>query len=319
MSNELPVKAGEIFQAAERIRPIAHRTPVLTCRSFDEAAGVTAFFKCENFQRGGSFKIRGASNFIYSLTPDQLRRGVVAYSSGNHAQAVAIAAESVGAAATLVMPSDAPRSKVEATRAHGAAIVAFDRFRESREEIGNRISRESGAALVPPYDHVWTIAGQGTAAIEFLEAVADLDALVIPVGGGGLIAGCSIAARQINPRIRIFGAEPELANDTYLSFQSGDRQEIPMPTTIADGLRSTKPGAITFPIIQQNVEQILLVSEDEIKATVKFLLSRMKMLSEPSGAVAAAAVLHRKLPSGIRKAGIVISGGNVDFEALAEY
>ncbi|MCW5976820.1 MAG: pyridoxal-phosphate dependent enzyme [Bryobacteraceae bacterium] len=320
MSGEEPaIGIGEIREAAERIRPLAHRTPVLTNRSFDQAAGVRAYFKCENFQRGGSFKIRGASNFVYSLGPDKARRGVVAYSSGNHAQAVAIAAESVGAAATLVMPADAPRSKVEATRAHGAAIVTYDRFKERREEIGRRVAKESGAELVPPYDHPWTIAGQGTTALEFLEAEADLDALLVPVGGGGLLAGCSIAAKSIKPDLRIFGVEPELANDTYLSFASGLREEIPMPATLADGLRATQPGAITFPIIRRNVEAILLVSEDEIKATVRFLLSRMKFLAEPSGAVAAAAVLHGKLPAGIAKAGIVISGGNVDLEELARY
>ena len=311
--------ARDIREAAGRIQPIAHRTPVLTCRSFDKASGVQAFFKCENFQRGGSFKIRGASNFVYSLSPDQLRRGVVAYSSGNHAQAVAIAAESAGTNATLVMPSDAPRSKVEATRAHGATIVMYDRFKEKREEIGARIAAESGATLIPPYDHVMTIAGQGTAALEFLSEAPNLDALLTPVGGGGLVAGSSIAAKDLNSKIRVFGVEPELASDTCLSLKAGERREIAMPDTIADGLRATTPGEITFPIIQRNVERILLVTEEEIKATVRFLLSRMKILAEPSGAVAAAAVLHHKLPPDIAKAGIVVSGGNVDFEALAGY
>ncbi len=308
-----------IRAAAERIRPIAHRTPVLTSRTFDAAAGLQACFKCENFQRGGSFKIRGAANFIYSLSREELRRGVVAYSSGNHAQAVAIAAESLGAPATLVMPEDAPRSKVAATRAHGATIITYDRFRASREAIGRRIAAETGAILVPPYDHPWTIAGQGTAALELFEEAPDLEALVVPVGGGGLLAGCSIAAKALRPAIRIFGAEPERANDTYLSLQAGRRVEIPIPATVADGLRATQPGELTFPILQRYVERILLVTESEIKETVKFLLSRLKIVVEPSGAVAAAAVLYRRLPAGIRKAAIVISGGNLDLETLSGY
>ncbi len=307
----------QIRQAAERIRGIAHRTPVMTCRSFDARAGVRTWFKCENFQRGGSFKIRGASNFIFSLTPEERRAGVVAYSSGNHAQAVAIAAEWVGVPATLVMPEDAPRAKLEATRAHGARIVTYDRLRQSREEIGERIAQETGAVLAPPYDHPLTIAGQGTVALEFLAEVRDLDALVGPIGGGGLISGCSIAAHALRPGIRIFGVEPETAADTYLSLQAGRRVEVPNPPTIADGLRSPSPGEITFPIIREHVEEVLLVSEQEIRETVKFLLMRMKILAEPSGAVAAAAVLYGKLPAGVVRAGIIVSGGNVDFETLA--
>jgi threonine dehydratase len=319
MSTATTIDAEAIRAAAGRIRPVAHRTPVLTSRSFNAEAGLEAFFKCENFQRGGSFKIRGATNFIYSLTREELDCGVVAYSSGNHAQAVAIAAESVGARATLVMPRDAPRSKVAATRARGATIVTYDRFRESREEIGRRIAAETGAVLVPPYDHPWTITGQGTAALELLEEVGGLDALIVPVGGGGLISGCSIAAKALRPAIRVFGAEPELASDTYQSFEAGRRVEIPIPATIADGLRATQPGEITFPIIQSHVERILLVGEEEIKETVKFFFSRLKIVVEPSGAVAAAAVLFRRLPAGIGRAGIILSGGNVDFEDLAGY
>lgn len=313
----MSVRIDEIRQAAERIREIAHRTPVMTCRSFDARAGVKTWFKCENFQRGGSFKIRGASNFIFSLSPTERRAGVVAYSSGNHAQAVAIAAEWVGIPATLVMPEDAPRAKLEATRAHGARIVTYDRLRQSREEIGRRIARETGAALVPPYDHPRIIAGQGTVALELLAEVRDLDALVVPIGGGGLISGCSIAAHALRPGIRIFGVEPETAADTYLSLQAGRRVEVPNPPTIADGLRSPMPGEITFPIIREHVEEVLLVSEREIRETVKFLLMRMKILAEPSGAVAAAAVVYGKLPAGVERAGVVLSGGNVDFEALA--
>jgi len=306
-----------IRAAAERIRPIAKRTPVMTSHSIDVRSGVTAFFKCENFQKGGAFKIRGASNFILSIPKEKLSKGVVAHSSGNHAQAVAIAAEFVGAPATLVMPEDAPRAKLEGTRARGAKIVYYDRFAGNREEISARIAEETGATMVPPYDHPWTIAGQGTAAKELLEEVPDLDALVVCVGGGGLMAGSSIAARHLRPSIRLFGIEPELANDTYLSFAAGERVKIDTPPTIADGLRSTSPGALTFPILKRNVEEMLLVSEDEIRETVKFLMMRMKIVVEPSGAVSAAAVLFKKLPPGIRRVGVILSGGNVDYENLA--
>jgi threonine dehydratase len=307
----------DIRAAAARIQPIAKRTPVMTSRSVNTRAGVTAFFKCENFQTGGAFKIRGASNFILSIPKEKLANGVVAHSSGNHAQAVAIAAQFVGAPATLVMPEDAPKAKLEGTRARGAKIVHYNRFSDTREEISERIARETGATMVPPYDHPWTIAGQGTAAKELLEEVPDLDALVVCVGGGGLLSGSSIAARHLRPSIRIFGVEPELANDTYLSFAAGERVKIDSPPTIADGLRSTSPGELTFPILRREVEQMLLVTEDEIRETVKFLAMRMKIVVEPSGAVSAAAVLFKKLPAGMERVGVILSGGNVDFEALA--
>lgn len=309
----------DIQRAAERIKHIAQRTPVMTSHAFNERSGVDAVFKCENFQKGGAFKIRGAANFLYSIPKDELPRGVVAYSSGNHAQAVAIAAKAVGAPATLLMPEDAPRSKVEATRAQGPQIIRFDRFKENRDAIGAKISAETGATLVPPYDHPWTMAGAGTTALELLEQAADLDALVVCIGGGGLIAGCSIAAKHLKPSIRIFGVEPANANDTYQSFEAGKRVTISAPNTIADGLRSPSPGELTFPVIQKNVEKIVLVSEDEIRETVKFLLARMKILVEPSGAVSAAAVLFGKLPAGLRRVGIVLSGGNVDLDQLAGF
>ncbi|HEX8985836.1 MAG TPA: threonine/serine dehydratase [Bryobacteraceae bacterium] len=313
-----PVTAAAVCEAAVRIRPIAARTPVMTSRCFDAEASTRAFFKCENLQRGGSFKIRGASNFVFSIPRAKLAKGVVAYSSGNHAQALAIAAEYAGIPSTLVMPLDAPRSKVEATRAHGARIVTYDRLRESREALGRQISEESGAALVPPYDHPWTIAGQGTAALELLEDVPELDALITPVGGGGLISGCALIAKQMRPQIRIFGAEPADGNDTLQSLEAGERIEIAPPKTIADGLRATCPGALTFPIVQRLADNIVLVSEDEIRAAMRFLLTRMKILVEPSGAVSAAAVLFRKLPQDIRSVGVILSGGNVDLEMLRE-
>jgi threonine dehydratase len=289
----------------------------MTSRSLDAESGAQVFLKCENLQTGGAFKIRGASNFVFSIPKDQLSKGVVAHSSGNHAQAVAIAAQVAGASATLVMPEDAPRAKMEGTRARGARIVTYNRFSDDRTAISARIAKETGATLVPPYDHPWTIAGQGTAAMELLEEVPDLDALVVCVGGGGLMSGSSIAAHSMKPSIRIFGIEPELANDTTLSFAAGKRVAIDTPATIADGLRSTTPGELTFPILQKHVEQMITVSDDEIRATLKFLLMRMKILVEPSGAVSAAAVLFKKLPPGIRRVGVILSGGNMDFEQLA--
>jgi threonine dehydratase len=307
----------DIRAAARRIAPLAHRTPVMANRSFDERAGVEAYFKCENFQRGGAFKIRGAANFLYSMDLESRPRGVVGFSSGNHAQAVAIAAQSLGMKATLVMPDDAPKSKMEATAARGATIVVYDRHHGSREAIGKRIAEETGATLVPPFDHPWIIAGQGTCGLELLEERPDLDGLVVCLGGGGLLAGCAIAAQGVYSGLRIFGVEPALGNDWWLSRREGRRVEIDSPATIADGLRTTCPGVHTFPIVQKLVEDILLVTEEEIKDTVKFLMSRMKIVVEPSGAVAAAAVLHGKIPAGIRRLGIILSGGNVDLDVLA--
>ena len=308
-----------VRDADQRIRPLARHTPVFTSTSINRAAGVDVHFKCENLQRGGSFKIRGASNLIFSIPEEDLPRGVVAFSSGNHAQAVAIAAERAGTKATIVMPLDAPRGKLDATRNHGAKIITYDRHRESREAIAEQLLKETGATLVPPFDHPFVMAGQGTAGLELLEVIPHLEAFIAPIGGGGLLAGCATIAKALNPEIRIFGAEPERANDTFLSLQAGRQVEIPLPDTIADGLRSPQPGALTFPILQRHVEKVLLVTEDEIRQTVKFLLMRMKLLVEPSGAVAAAAVLHQKLPKNVRSIGVILSGGNLDFEDLARY
>ena len=316
---DLAIQANDVRAAAERIRPLARRTPVMTSTGFDAEAGARVFFKCENLQRGGAFKIRGASNLILSLPEAALSRGVVAYSSGNHAQAVAIAAKHVGARATIVMPEDAPRSKMESTRAHGAKIVTYNRFRESREQIAENILKESGATLVPPFDHPMIMAGQGTAAMELLEETGPLDALIAPVGGGGLLSGCATIAKHTHSAIRIFGAEPEGANDTFLSLAAGERVTVAHPETIADGLRATRPGELTFPVLKRLVERIILVSDDEIRATVKFLLLRLKILVEPSGAAPAAALLFRKLPKDVGTVGVVLSGGNIDFEELAKY
>ncbi|MBS1875902.1 MAG: pyridoxal-phosphate dependent enzyme [Acidobacteria bacterium] len=312
------ITATDILQASERIRSVVRHTPVMTSRGVDVRAGAQVFFKCENFQGSGSFKLRGASNFVRCIPKADLSRGVVAFSSGNHAQAVAMACRQMGVQATIVMPTDAPSAKVAGTRAQGAAIVVYDRFKEDREAIGARIALETGATLIPPYDHPWTIAGQGTAALELLQEVPDLDALVTCVGGGGLVSGCGTIAKAMRPSVRVFGVEPELASDTFQSLQKGERVEIPPSATIADGLRSPKPGAITFPIMQRILDSVLLVSEDEIKDAMRFLAMRMKIVVEPSGAVSAAAVLNRKLPGEVKRIGVVLSGGNVDAALLAE-
>lgn len=316
MAATVEITLAEIRAASERIRPVAKRTPVMTSRGFDERSGVRAYFKCENLQTSGSFKIRGATNFVRSLSAEALAKGVVAFSSGNHAQAVAMAARNAGAKATVVMPEDAPKSKVEATRDQGATIIHYDRLKDDREAIGRKVSEETGATLIPPYDHPLTVIGQGTCGLELIEEVPDLDAVVVCTGGGGLLAGCATAVRGVNPKVRVFGVEPELANDWYLSMQAGKPVGVDPSRTIADGLRTPIPGKVTFPVVQSLVEGILLVTEDEIKETVKYLISRLKIVAEPSGAVAAAAVLFGKLPAGIGKVGITISGGNVDWDLL---
>ncbi|MGH9675314.1 MAG: threonine ammonia-lyase [Bryobacteraceae bacterium] len=310
------VTLDDIRAAAGRISGLAHRTPLMTSRTFDLAAGRPVRFKCENLQRGGAFKIRGAANFVFSLEPAELRAGVIGVSSGNHAQALAIAARSVGARATIVMPSDAPRGKLAATRGYGAEVIFYDRMRERREEVVARVAAERGGVIVPPFDHPWIVAGQGTAALELLAEGGDVETLVVPVGGGGLIAGCATAAKAMRPGIRIYGVEPERAADTFESLRRAERVEIAPPETIADGLRATRPGEVTFPIVQRLVDGVVLVSEDEIRAAVRFLLLRMKLLVEPSGAVGAAALLAGRIP-GAGPVGVIVSGGNIDPEQLA--
>jgi len=304
--------------ASRRLVNRVHRTPVVTCRSFDDATGQSVFFKCENQQRAGSFKIRGALNKLLTLSPEERACGVVAFSSGNHAQGVALAARMVGTSAVICMPTDAPALKLAATRDYGAQIVLYDRQRDDREAIARRISAESQRLLVPPYDDYEVMAGQGTAALELLQDVPSLDALLTPVGGGGLMAGCCVAAKSLFPAIEVFGVEPDTANDTFLSFQKGERTRIPPPPTLADGVRNLTPGELTFPILRDHVSDILLVSDDDIVKTARFLLFRAKLLVEPTGAVAAAAVFTGRLPlaRGAR-VGVVLSGGNVDPSLLA--
>lgn len=313
----LAINSADIEQAAGRIAPWAHRTPVLTSKTLNRETGKQIYLKAESFQVGGAFKFRGACNFVFSLSPEELKRGVLAYSSGNHAQAVALAAQRAGAKATVVMPSDAPKAKMAATAAAGATIVQYDRMTEDREAICRKLAEESGATVIPPFDHPLTIAGQGTAAMELLEEAPELDALVACLGGGGLLGGCAVAAKAMRPGIRVFGAEPELANDFWMSLQQGKPVAIPPPPTMADGLRTLCPGKLTFPIVQQHVEAVVLISEDEIKAAVRFLLERLKIVVEPSGAVGVAAALFGKLPAEVKSVGVVISGGNVDLDQLA--
>ncbi len=306
-----------IKEARERIGSRVHRTPVLTSRSFNEVAGKEVLFKCENLQRAGAFKIRGATNKILSLTADEQRRGVVAFSSGNHAQAVALAAREAGVRAVVAMPDDAPKSKVAGTRGYGAEIVFYDRHGQDREAVAHEIAERENLTMVPPYDDYLVMAGQGTCALEFLEDAQDLDCILAPCSGGGLFAGVSTAAKGIKPGIRCFAIEPESGDDTRQSFIKGERVSIPPPPTIADGLRVQTPGNLTFPILQQNADDVLTVSDEEIVDTIKLLLFRMKMLVEPSGAAAAAAVLFSKLPTDLKRVGVILSGGNIDTEALA--
>jgi threo-3-hydroxy-L-aspartate ammonia-lyase len=309
----------DVQQAARRLGPSVHRTPVLTSRSLDEATGHRVFLKCENLQRAGAFKIRGALNKLLTLSEDERARGVVAFSSGNHAQGVALAARMTGTSALILMPTDAPSLKLAATRGYGAEVVFYDRQTEDREERARELVEKTGRVLVPPYDDYAIMAGQGTAALELLEDAPELDALLTPIGGGGLMAGCSTAAKALRPSIAVFGVEADTANDTWLSLRKGERVKIEPPPTIADGIRNLSPGALSFPVLQRHLTDVLLVSDEEIKHAVRFLLLRVKILVEPTGAVPVAALLAGKLPlaQGAR-VGVVLSGGNVDPVTLAD-
>ncbi|HEY0556265.1 MAG TPA: pyridoxal-phosphate dependent enzyme, partial [Thermoanaerobaculia bacterium] len=307
------VTLADIQAARERVRSHVHRTPVLTSAMIDERVGARVFFKCETFQRVGAFKARGAFSRLTLLTPEERSRGVVAFSSGNHAQAVALAARELGARATIVMPKDAPALKVTATRGYGAEVILYDRVGgESREEIARRIVEEQGATLVPPFDDDAVIAGQGTLALELLEEVPDLDVIVTPCGGGGLLSGCAVAAKGLNPKIRLWGVEPETGDDVKRSLAAGHPVTIPLPATIADALQTTRPAERTLAIIAALTEGILTASDEEMRRAMALLAARMKIVVEPGGAIAFAALLHGKVPDVAgRKVGIVLSGGNV--------
>ena len=308
-----------IEQAQRRLSGVAHRTPVLTSHFFDEQAGCRVFFKAENLQRGGAFKFRGAYNKIQAEMERAPVREVVAYSSGNHAQAVALVCRLLGIRATIVMPADAPAAKLAATRGYGAEVVLYDRYRESRDDIGRRLVAERGALLVPPFDDALIMAGAGTAAAELLEEVPDLDVLLVPVSGGGLFAGSASAAKHLRPEIALYGVEPETGDDTAQSLARGERVQIDVPRTIADGLQVSRPGELTFPIVQETVRAILLVSDEQMIETLAWMLERMKVLVEPSGVIGAAAVRHKKADFTGRKVGVILSGGNLDRERLAGF
>jgi threonine dehydratase len=314
----MSIELDDVERAAQRLAGVAHRTPVVTSRTLDERTGTRVHLKAECFQRGGAFKFRGAYNKISSLDEGALRRGVIAYSSGNHAQAVAIAAALLGTSATIVMPEDAPAAKLDATRGYGAEVVLYDRWTESREEIGARLAEERGLELVRPYDDPLVMAGQGTAALELLEEAPELDVLLVPVSGGGLIAGCSTAAKALRPAIRVVGVEPEAGDDTRRSLAAGERTRIDVPRTIADGLQAPEPGELTFEVNSRLVDEVVTVTDDEIVEAMAFLFDRLKLVTEPSGAVGAAALLSGKVDARGAQAGVVISGGNVGAARFAE-
>jgi threonine dehydratase len=327
----LAITFDDVAAAAQRLAGHAHRTPVLTSRTADELTGARVFFKAENFQRMGAFKFRGAFNALARFSPAQRERGVIAFSSGNHAQATALAARILGMPSVIVMPQDAPAAKLAATRGYqagqaGSEVVLYDRYTEDREAIGRRLAEERGMTLVPPYDHADVMAGQGTAALELVQQVAELDgggldALLVCVGGGGLISGCAVAATHLLPGIEVWGVEPEAGNDTQRSLAEGRIVHIDTPKTIADGAQTQHSGALTFPVIQALVKSIVTASDEELVQAMRFFAERMKIVVEPTGCLGAAALLSRV--AGLpdlrgRRVGVILSGGNVDVRRYAE-
>jgi len=302
----------DVAAAAARIAPAAHRTPVLTSRTADEESGARLFFKCENFQRMGAFKFRGAFNALSCFDAAQRKAGVVAFSSGNHAQAIALAARLIGMPATIVMPHDAPAAKVAATRGYGGEVVVYDRYTEDREAIGRRLAEERGLTLIPPFDHPDVIAGQGTAAKELIEETGALDALFVCMGGGGLISGSALAARALAPGCKVYGVEPEAGNDGQQSFRSGRIVHIDVPKTIADGAQTQALGKITFEIIRRDVDDVYTASDAELVDAMRFFAERMKMIVEPTGCLGFAAARRMKAELKGQRVGVIISGGNVD-------
>ncbi|MEV0797969.1 threo-3-hydroxy-L-aspartate ammonia-lyase [Kribbella sp. NPDC050281] len=308
----------DVRAAAERIAGVAHRTPVLTSRTLDERVGAHVFLKAENFQRIGAFKFRGAYNAVSRLSADQLQHGVAAYSSGNHAQAVALAARIAGTAAVILMPEDAPPTKLAATRGYGAEVVTYDRYTQDRAALAKELATERGLTLIPPYDHYDVMAGQGTVALELIEEVGRLGALLVPVGGGGLMAGCATAATLLSPGIRMIGVEPEAGDDHARSLAAGERVEIDVPRTIADGQAISSPGELTFAVNRRLVDSFELVSDDEIVAAMAFAFERLKIVLEPSGASALAALLAGRIQGLPERVGVVLSGGNVGLDRFRE-
>ena len=310
---ELPV-FQDVVSASGRIRGHANRTPVMTSRTVNSEFDADVFFKCENFQRSGAFKFRGAFNALSRFDAHQRRAGVVAFSSGNHAQAVALSASLLGIPATIVMPHDAPAVKVAATKGYGGKVVVYDRYKEDREQIGRDLAEKHGLTLIPPYDHPDVVAGQGTAAMELFEEVGPLDALFVCLGGGGLLAGSALSARALAPRCKVYGAEPEAGNDGQQSFRAGHIVHIDTPKTIADGAQTQHLGECTFPIIRADVEDVLTVSDTQLVDCMRFLATRMKMVVEPTGCLGFAAARERKAHLRNQKIGVLISGGNIDIE-----
>ncbi|PYQ06192.1 MAG: threo-3-hydroxy-L-aspartate ammonia-lyase [Acidobacteria bacterium] len=312
----MTVTYEDVESAAERLEGVANRTPVVTSRTLDERLGARLFLKCESFQRMGAFKFRGAYNAISRLSADERRRGVITYSSGNHAQAVALASRLVGTIATVVMPADAPPAKRRATEGYGAKVVGYEPARENREEVARRLQAEGGQVLIPPFDHPHVIAGQGTAAKELFEEVGALDLLLVPCGGGGLLSGCALAARRLNPSGRIVGVEPELGDDATRSFKTGTLQTVHNPRTIADGARTPSLGQITFPLVRASVDDMVTVSDEQLLDVLRFVWERLKLIVEPTGALGLAAAWAGKADVAGKRVGVIVSGGNADLEAL---
>jgi len=308
----------DVVAAAERIAGLAHRTPVLTSSTANAALGAEVFFKCENYQRMGAFKFRGAYNALAKFTPEQRKAGVVAFSSGNHAQGVALSARLLGIPATIVMPHDAPAAKVAATRGYGATVVIYDRYTEDREQIGRDLAARHGLTLIPPYDHADVIAGQGTAAKELFEEVGRLDYVFAPLGGGGLLSGTALSTRALSPSAKLFGVEPEAGNDGQQSFRSGSIVHIDTPKTIADGAQTQHLGNLTFPIIRRDVDDILTASDEALRTEMRFFAERMKMVVEPTAGLGLAAARAMASQLQGKRVGIIISGGNVDVARYAE-
>ena len=322
MNDSLAIGFADVAAAAERLRGVAHRTPARTSRTVDERTGATVFFKCENFQRMGAFKFRGAYNALAKFSPEQRRAGVIAFSSGNHAQAIALSARLLGMPSVIVMPQDAPAPKLAATRGYqqgmaGSEVVLYDRYTEDREAIGRRIAAERGMTLVPPYDHADVMAGQGTAALELIEDVGALDALLVCVGGGGLVSGCAVAAQARSPGVEVWGVEPEAGNDVQQSLARGEIVHIDTPRTIADGAQTQACGKLTFPVMQRLLKGVLTVSDTQLVSTMRFFAERMKMVVEPTGCLAAAALLEGTIDLRGRRVGVILSGGNVDLAVYA--
>ena len=309
----------DVVQAAGRIAGVANRTPVLTSRTVDEAFGAQVFFKCENMQRMGAFKFRGAYNALMKFSPEQRRAGVVAFSSGNHAQAIALSAKLLGIPATIVMPQDAPAAKVAATRGYGGNVVLYDRYTQDREQIGHDLAQEHGLTLIPPYDHPDVIAGQGTAAKELFEEVGPLDAFFVCLGGGGLLSGSALSTRALSPDCRLYGVEPEAGNDGQQSFRKGEIVHIDTPQTIADGAQTQHLGNLTFPIIRRDVDDILTATDDELVQCMRFFAERMKIVVEPTGCLGFAAARRMKDELRGKKVGILVSGGNIDLAKLSGF